>query len=91
MATTKPKAEQAKAPTAKELDAQVAEAEADMTKHSKAFNAYRGADAKLRAAKKNGEAPESRHEQAKEKNRKGHNRYMAAYARRRRLLAQRAA
>jgi hypothetical protein len=56
-----------------------------------AFNAYRNADANLRAAKKKGEAPEARHENIKDKNRAAHNSYMKAYALRRRLLAQRAA
>jgi hypothetical protein len=79
--------QQAKALSAKERDAQVAKATAEMDKHRKAFNNYRQADAHLRAAKKNGKAPEARHENAKDKNRNGHNAFMAAYTRRKRLLA----
>jgi hypothetical protein len=77
-----------KALSATERKAQVAKAEAEMKRHHTAFNAYRQADARIRAAKKKGEAPEPRHENAKDKHRKGHNAYMAAYTRRKRLLNQ---
>jgi hypothetical protein len=59
MATTKPKAKEAKPLSATERKAEVARAEAEMTKHRPAFQAYRNADAKVRKAKKNGKAPEA--------------------------------
>jgi hypothetical protein len=70
---------------AAERKAQVAKAEAETKKHVKAFNGYRLAHDKAAAAKRNGEAVEP-HVAAKEKQRKGHNLYMAAYTRRKRLL-----
>ena len=83
---TTPKQAKAKPLSATERKAQVAKAEAEMKKHRPAFQTYRNADAKVRKAKKNGEAPEARHENAKDKHRKGHNAFMAAYTRRKRLL-----
>ena len=71
MATTKPKAKEAKPLSATERKAQVAKATAEMEKHRPAFQAYRNADAQVRKAKKNGNAPEAKHQQAKDKNRKG--------------------
>lgn len=56
-----------------------------MKKHRATFQAYRHADAKVRKAK-NGKAPQSQHENAKDKHRKGHNAFMAAYTRRKRLV-----
>jgi hypothetical protein len=86
---TTPKAE-AKPLSATERKAQVAAAEAAMKKQRPAFQAYRNADAHLRKAKQKGEAPQARHENAKDKNRKGHNAFMAAYTLRKRLLKQQA-
>src|SRR4051812_16881805 len=77
---------QAKPVSASERKAQVAKAEAEMNQHRAAFNNYRQADAKLRKAKKKGEAPEAKLTSAKDKARKGHNAFMAAYTARKRLL-----
>jgi hypothetical protein len=86
MGATTPKGKQAKPLSAAERKAQVAKAKAEMDKHRKAFNAYRGADAQLRKAKKNGTAPEAKHTTAKDKNRAGHNAFMTSYTLRKRLL-----
>jgi hypothetical protein len=89
-AKAKPKAAKAEkpTPTVQELDAEIAKRQTLRDKHSKAFNAYRKADAALRTAKKKGEAV-GPHEAAKDKARAGHNSYMQAYTQQKVLLKRR--